>query len=188
MPQDEQTTFFVPLQDWLIDALALHDHMHLLQLLFADPTTLKVPHDRGCRLSCATFAAFFLIDGFLSAPDLGIDGHCRKLLPQVLHGGNNDVLWLQRDFHIYTVNMFDTFVACQVKHAGKRAGSWNKTKKPHWFRPHPPLGRYHLSIHRTDTFPAQELEADSKSLAYLLRTMCGVDTDKSWQRSDWRIR
>lgn len=33
---------------------------------------------------------------------------------QVLHGGENDILWLQRDFHIYLVNVFDTEKACQV--------------------------------------------------------------------------
>ena len=33
---------------------------------------------------------------------------------QVVHGGNNDVIWLQRDFHIYMVNVFDTEKACQV--------------------------------------------------------------------------
>jgi len=27
---------------------------------------------------------------------------------QVLHGADHDVLWLQRDFHLYLVNMFDT--------------------------------------------------------------------------------
>lgn len=29
-------------------------------------------------------------------------------LTQVFHGADNDVLWLQRDFHIYVVNLFDT--------------------------------------------------------------------------------
>ncbi len=33
---------------------------------------------------------------------------------QVVHGGDNDVLWLQRDYHIYMVNVFDTEKACQV--------------------------------------------------------------------------
>ncbi|ONK65510.1 uncharacterized protein A4U43_C07F37850 [Asparagus officinalis] len=33
---------------------------------------------------------------------------------KVLHGADNDVLWLQRDFHIYVVNMFDTAKACEV--------------------------------------------------------------------------
>ncbi|KAM7495211.1 hypothetical protein LguiB_029820 [Lonicera macranthoides] len=33
---------------------------------------------------------------------------------KVFHGGDNDVLWLQRDFHIYVVNLFDTAKACDV--------------------------------------------------------------------------
>lgn len=28
--------------DYLVDALALHDHMHLLRPIFADPSILKV--------------------------------------------------------------------------------------------------------------------------------------------------
>ena len=30
------------------------------------------------------------------------------LLGQVLHGSDQDVLWLQRDLGLYVVNMFDT--------------------------------------------------------------------------------
>ncbi|CAN6843024.1 unnamed protein product [Brassica oleracea] len=33
---------------------------------------------------------------------------------KVFHGADNDVIWLQRDFHIYVVNMFDTAKACEV--------------------------------------------------------------------------
>lgn len=33
---------------------------------------------------------------------------------KVFHGADNDVLWLQRDFHIYIVNLFDTAKACEV--------------------------------------------------------------------------
>ncbi|CAN8247695.1 unnamed protein product [Cochlearia groenlandica] len=33
---------------------------------------------------------------------------------KVFHGADNDVTWLQRDFHIYVVNMFDTAKACEV--------------------------------------------------------------------------
>ncbi|XP_073115573.1 protein RRP6-like 3 isoform X2 [Elaeis guineensis] len=65
---------------------------------------------------------------------------------KVFHGADNDVLWLQRDFHIYVVNMFDTAKACEI------------LSKPH------------------------------KSLAYLLETYCGVSTDKTLQREDWRVR
>nr|CAD1819223.1 unnamed protein product [Ananas comosus var. bracteatus] len=64
----------------------------------------------------------------------------------VFHGADNDVLWLQRDFHIYVVNMFDTAKACEI------------LSKPY------------------------------KSLAYLLETYCGVSTDKTFQREDWRVR
>ncbi|CAN4104784.1 unnamed protein product [Withania somnifera] len=33
---------------------------------------------------------------------------------KVFHGADNDVLWLQKDFHIYVVNLFDTAKACDV--------------------------------------------------------------------------
>ncbi|KAL0050003.1 hypothetical protein WJX82_002589 [Trebouxia sp. C0006] len=91
--------------DYLVDALALHDHMHLLRPIFADTSVLKV-----------------------------------------VHGGDNDVLWLQRDYHIYMVNVFDTEKACQA------------------------LGRH------------------QRSLAKLLDKYCQVTTDKSFQKSDWRVR
>ncbi|GBG63778.1 hypothetical protein CBR_g39322 [Chara braunii] len=60
-------------QDYIIDAIALHDHMHVLRPVFADPSIIKV-----------------------------------------FHGADSDVLWLQRDFHIYVVNLFDTARACDV--------------------------------------------------------------------------
>ncbi|XP_024520048.1 protein RRP6-like 3 [Selaginella moellendorffii] len=33
---------------------------------------------------------------------------------KVFHGADSDILWLQRDFHIYVVNLFDTARACDV--------------------------------------------------------------------------
>ncbi|KAL8144644.1 hypothetical protein AgCh_003001 [Apium graveolens] len=33
---------------------------------------------------------------------------------KVFHGADNDVLWLQKDFHIYVVNLFDTAKGCEV--------------------------------------------------------------------------
>ncbi|KAF8409569.1 hypothetical protein HHK36_005647 [Tetracentron sinense] len=33
---------------------------------------------------------------------------------KVFHGADNDVIWLQRDFHIYVINLFDTAKVCEV--------------------------------------------------------------------------
>ncbi|KAK7263521.1 hypothetical protein RJT34_31112 [Clitoria ternatea] len=60
-------------EDYLVDAIALHDFMGILRPVFANPSICKV-----------------------------------------FHGADNDVLWLQRDFHIYVVNLFDTSKACEV--------------------------------------------------------------------------
>ncbi|CAI9090265.1 OLC1v1025002C1 [Oldenlandia corymbosa var. corymbosa] len=59
--------------DFLVDTIALHDVMGILQPVFANPRICKV-----------------------------------------FHGADNDILWLQRDFHIYVVNLFDTAKACDV--------------------------------------------------------------------------
>ena len=32
---------------------------------------------------------------------------------KIFHGGQADILWLQKDFGVYIVNMFDTFYASQ---------------------------------------------------------------------------
>ena len=54
-------------EDFLIDTLAIRQHMHHLNSCFTNPKILKV-----------------------------------------LHGSENDILWLQRDFGLYIVNLFDT--------------------------------------------------------------------------------
>ncbi|XP_028808369.1 protein RRP6-like 3 isoform X1 [Neltuma alba] len=36
------------------------------------------------------------------------------IICKVFHGADNDIVWLQRDFHIYVVNLFDTSKACEV--------------------------------------------------------------------------
>ncbi|GLI59187.1 hypothetical protein VaNZ11_001019 [Volvox africanus] len=69
---------------WLIDALALHDHVGpALGALMSDSRVVKV-----------------------------------------IHGGGNDVVWLQRDFRMYPVNVFDTEKASQVLgHEGRSLSS-----------------------------------------------------------------
>ncbi|KAL4859908.1 Protein RRP6-like 3 [Chlorella vulgaris] len=39
---------------------------------------------------------------------------CERIALDVVHGGGSDVLWLQRDFNLFIVNLFDTEKACQV--------------------------------------------------------------------------
>ena len=52
------------------------------------------------------------------------------LLVQVMHGADNDVLWLQRDYRAYLVNILDTEKCCQVEPAScvalqlKRVQEW----------------------------------------------------------------
>ena len=50
-----------------------------------------------------------MLAGFL--PEIGCG--CLQIV-KVLHGSNWDVLWLQRDFGIYVVNLFDTGQAARV--------------------------------------------------------------------------
>jgi exosome complex exonuclease RRP6 len=59
--------------DYIIDALALREHLHLLNDSFTDPKILKV-----------------------------------------FHGADQDVLWLQRDFGVYVVGLFDTHQASRL--------------------------------------------------------------------------
>ncbi|NP_001108472.1 PM-Scl autoantigen-like protein [Bombyx mori] len=61
--------------DFIIDALAVREHIHKLNVVFTDPKKLKV-----------------------------------------FHGADSDVLWLQRDFGVYLVGLFDTY------HAAKSLG------------------------------------------------------------------
>ncbi|KAJ8426782.1 hypothetical protein Cgig2_034041 [Carnegiea gigantea] len=65
---------------------------------------------------------------------------------KVMHGAINDIIWLQRDFGIYVVNLFDTMQASRV------------------------------------------MRLERNSLAFLLKYFCGVDANKEYQCSDWRLR
>ncbi|XP_028170386.1 exosome component 10 [Ostrinia furnacalis] len=59
--------------DFIVDALAAREHVHKLNVIFTDPTKLKV-----------------------------------------FHGAESDVLWLQRDFGVYVVGLFDTHRAARA--------------------------------------------------------------------------
>lgn len=60
-------------EDFLVDVLAVREHMFMLSSSFHNPSILKV-----------------------------------------LHGADHDILWLQRDFGLYIINMFDTGQAARI--------------------------------------------------------------------------
>ncbi|KAF6779702.1 hypothetical protein AHF37_00727 [Paragonimus kellicotti] len=64
--------------DYIIDALALRDHLYKLNEIFTDPRVIKV-----------------------------------------FHGCDSDLMWLQRDFNVYVVNLFDTGVAARELQLGR---------------------------------------------------------------------
>ncbi|BDA45050.1 probable exosome component 10 at N-terminal half [Coccomyxa sp. Obi] len=70
----------------------------------------------ACLLQLSTGEKEYLIDTLTLHDHMHLlqDVLEDKAIPKVLHGGENDILWLQRDFHIYLVNVFDTEKACQV--------------------------------------------------------------------------
>ncbi|KAL2923251.1 Protein RRP6-like 1 [Bienertia sinuspersici] len=70
-----------------------------------------------CLLQISTRDADFVVDPFTLRDHIGPylleyfqDARKRK----VMHGANNDILWLQRDFGIYVCNLFDTMQASKV--------------------------------------------------------------------------
>lgn len=110
-------------RDYVIDTLAIREHIHLLNDVFTNPKITKV-----------------------------------------LHGAESDVCWLQRDFGVYIVNMFDTYHASHALQL-----------------PHHGLGkRFNHSIFLNTLYVS--------FIGYLLEEYCGVKTDKKYQLSDWRQR
>jgi exosome complex exonuclease RRP6 len=76
-------------EDWIVDPFELRDELEDLNEIFTNPDIVKV--------------------GFILVPVATLVDVC-----QVLHGADSDVVWLQQDFNLYLVNMFDTFHASKV--------------------------------------------------------------------------
>ncbi|CAI5532785.1 unnamed protein product [Closterium sp. Naga37s-1] len=135
--------------DYIVDAIALHDHIgDALRPVFANPAVI---YSTGRTPTLANPAVTKLFHGADSdVLWLQRDFHIYTVnlfdTARLFHGASSDVLWLQRDFHIYTVNLFDTARACSV------------LNKPY------------------------------RSLAFLLDHYCHVSTDKRLQLADWRRR
>lgn len=84
-------------EDWVVDTLSLRAELreHKLGGVLMDPAIIKVSRD--CLAGC-----------------------CVRLRSdsQVFHGSDSDIIWLQQDFDIYVVNLFDTY------HATRVLGEW----------------------------------------------------------------
>ena len=76
-------------EDWIVDPFELRDDLEDLNEIFTNPNIVKV--------------------GLVLIPIMTVADLC-----QVLHGAESDVVWLQQDFNLYLVNMFDTFHASKV--------------------------------------------------------------------------
>ncbi|KAH7351796.1 hypothetical protein KP509_19G014700 [Ceratopteris richardii] len=74
-------------------------------------------------LQVSTRKQDFLIDTIALHDEMGVlrNVFANPFIRKVFHGADSDTLWLQRDFHIYVVNLFDTAKACEV--LGKRPRS-----------------------------------------------------------------
>lgn len=95
-------------EDVIVDALALRGAIpSALGPIFADPKIVKV----GALLSLlSTNPPVQCI--YKAHTHIYVCVHVHTL--QVFHGADMDILWLQRDFGIYVVNMFDTGQATRV--------------------------------------------------------------------------
>jgi len=75
-------------------------------------------YGRICLIQLSDGVHDFIVDT-LCIPPSAITTHLKPILEnkdmlKIVHGGRADIMWLQRDFEIYLVNIFDTEKAAQV--------------------------------------------------------------------------
>jgi cation-transporting P-type ATPase D len=108
---------------------------------------------------------------------------------QVFHGADSDILWLQRDFHIYIANLFDTarvsLFFLEYAHSQAMSSPWHSTVNHFAFVSRPGLfadcliGKSEwvwLHLQACDV-----LGKPQRSLAYLLQMYCGIAVNKVYQ-------
>jgi len=76
-------------KDWIVDTLELRGELQILNEVFVDPEIIKV--------STSDTQPHRIADGW-----------------QVFHGSQMDIIWLQRDFGLYVVGLFDTYWAART--------------------------------------------------------------------------
>ena len=82
-------------EDFLIDTIALRDQLNILNNIFTNPNVVKV----NLHLLVFREEIFSLSLSFSRI--------------KVFHGADSDIEWLQKDFGVYVVNMFDTHQAAR---------------------------------------------------------------------------
>jgi len=106
---------------WVDTESQLHELIETLKSLecFALDTEFhkhRSYHGFTCLIQIFTGQCIYLIDAILLHDELHAlnDVLSDPKIRKILHGCHNDVIWLQQDFKIYLVNVFDTEKACQV--------------------------------------------------------------------------
>jgi exosome complex exonuclease RRP6 len=79
-------------EDFVVDTLALREEMQELNEVFTDPKIVKV--------CIVIFDILFVVN--------------INREHQIFHGAASDIVWLQQDFNLYVVNLFDTYHASKV--------------------------------------------------------------------------
>ena len=84
-------------KDFIVDTIELREHMHVLLDPFTNPSIVKVTS----------------VVMVVNIPPV-VMATSSSPKTQVMHGADWDVQWLQRDFGLYLVNLFDTGQASRV--------------------------------------------------------------------------
>eukprot|EP00397_Hematodinium_sp_SG-2012_P014512 GEMP01014755.1.p1 GENE.GEMP01014755.1~~GEMP01014755.1.p1 ORF type:complete len:569 (-),score=141.08 GEMP01014755.1:1237-2943(-) len=73
-------------------------------------------HGFTCLIQLSSRSKDYIVDPFGLFEELHVlnEVTCNPAIVKVLHGADRDIQWLQRDFGVYVVNMFDTGQACRV--------------------------------------------------------------------------
>uniref|UniRef100_A0A8C3Y1K5 Exosome complex component 10 n=1 Tax=Catharus ustulatus TaxID=91951 RepID=A0A8C3Y1K5_CATUS len=76
-----------------------------------------------CLMQISTRTEDFIIDTLELRSDMNIlnETFTDPAIVKVLHGADSDVEWLQRDFGLYLVNMFDTHQAARLLNLGRHS-------------------------------------------------------------------
>ncbi|XP_071622919.1 exosome complex component 10 isoform X2 [Heliangelus exortis] len=76
-----------------------------------------------CLMQISTRAEDFIIDTLELRSDMSIlnETFTDPAIVKVLHGADSDVEWLQKDFGLYLVNMFDTHQAARLLNLGRHS-------------------------------------------------------------------